>query len=552
MSWTGVTLSGSSSIQLAVRDAAGNTAAAATQAYVLDTTAPATTVSAIALSADTGESATDLITQTAAQTITATLSGALAAGEALYGSLDNGASWTQISNMVSGTAVSWTGVTLSGSSSIQLAVRDAAGNTAAAATQAYVLDTVAPVSSMLGNVFGDALVLTITSNEVGQFQLYTVSPDATAGNPLAITNGIGSETLSGQGVAGYSELVVKVSDKAGNMDTLPQHVFNGSFNSSDNITGTSGDDFMLGAAGNDTLNGGNGADTLIGGAGDDTMTGGLGADTLTGGGGADVFVYNTRDESYFSGEGTPLDAIVAFQSGTDKIRFSLSGNAVDASNFVSVGNFVDGKDSPLAFSVADNALYVSATGTALNNTTAGAYVVSSLSTIAAGDLEFVITGTGDADVLKGGVGKDTITGGAGADTLTGGAGADHFKYGAVSEFGDTIMDFGTGSDVLNLSGAAVFGGFFVESGVTAGSDFSTKNVFIFSGAAGAAVDINTVATQIANDNSVNATGGLIILKEDTSGQVEVWYSADMQNNGSKTLVATLVGVDITTATFNLA
>ena len=99
---------------------------------------------------------------------------------------------------------------------------------------------------------------------------------------------------------------------------------------------------------------------------------------------------------------------------------------------------------------------------------------------------------------------------------------------------------------------AFFGGFFVESGVTAGSDFSTKNVFIFSGAAGAAVDINTVATQIANDNSVNATGGLIILKEDTSGQVEVWYSADMQNNGSKTLVATLVGVDITTATFNLA
>lgn len=136
--------------------------------------------------------------------------------------------------------------------------------------------------------------------------------------------------------------------------------------------------------------------------------------------------------------------------------------------------------------------------------------------------------------------------------MAGGNGADYFKYTSTTEFGDTIQDFGTGADVLNLSLTAAFGGFFTQSGVTTGSDYGTNNVFIFSGNAGAAVDIDIVATEIANDASVNATAGLIILKEDTSNQVEVWYTADMKNDGVKTLVATLVGVDITTANFNLA
>ena len=144
-----------------------------------------------------------------------------------------------------------------------------------------------------------------------------------------------------------------------------------------------------------------------------------------------------------------------------------------------------------------------------------------------------------------------LSGSALADTLAGGTGADTFKYTATSEFGDTIMDFSIG-DTLHLSGAATFGGFFTQAGITAGSDYSTSNVFIFSGGGGAAVDINAVATGIANDASVNATAGLIILKELTSDQVEVWFCADMKNNGAKQMIATLVGVDITTTAFNLA
>lgn len=226
--------------------------------------------------------------------------------------------------------------------------------------------------------------------------------------------------------------------------------------------------YIFGGAGNDTLKGGAGNDVIVGGAGNDTITGGGGADQLTGGAGADVFIYTTRDESYYAGAGTPLDTIVDFATGTDKIRFSLSGSTVDASSFATVGNFVDGKNHSVAYSTVDKALYVSATGTSLNNTTAGAYVVSSANTIAAGDLEFVITGTAGDDVLKGGVGNDTISGGAGADTLTGGAGVDTFAFAAGDSTlanMDTITDYRAAGgnnagapDLIDLTGVTAVTG----------------------------------------------------------------------------------------------
>ena len=75
LTWTGITLSGSDTIKLKVTDSAGNDGSVAGHAYVLDTTAPAVIFSAMALSADTGTSSSDFVTDTAAQTLTATLSG---------------------------------------------------------------------------------------------------------------------------------------------------------------------------------------------------------------------------------------------------------------------------------------------------------------------------------------------------------------------------------------------------------------------------------------------------------------------------------------------
>ena len=54
---------------------------------------PAEVVSTVVFSADTGASATDFVTNAAAQTISGTLSGALAAGDVVRVSLDNGTTW---------------------------------------------------------------------------------------------------------------------------------------------------------------------------------------------------------------------------------------------------------------------------------------------------------------------------------------------------------------------------------------------------------------------------------------------------------------------------
>ena len=87
---------GAESLSVVSTDAAGNTTSTPVSLFI-DTTAPTQTVSSTSFNADTGTSGTDLNTQTAAQTITATLSGALATDDILYGSTDGGTTWTNIS-----------------------------------------------------------------------------------------------------------------------------------------------------------------------------------------------------------------------------------------------------------------------------------------------------------------------------------------------------------------------------------------------------------------------------------------------------------------------
>jgi Ca2+-binding RTX toxin-like protein len=82
--------------------------------------------------------------------------------------------------------------------------------------------------------------------------------------------------------------------------------------------------------------------------------------------------------------------------------------------------------------------------------------------ILGGDGNDQIWGGSGADRIRGGNGNDIISSGAGADTIWGGAGRDIFVYTynpGVSEMSydalggiDTIADFRSGSDKINLSG----------------------------------------------------------------------------------------------------
>ena len=172
-------------------DTAGN---AATQTSILasqDTVDPTTTISSIDISADTGSSATDFITKTAAQTITATLSAALASGETLQISVNGGSSWANDDHATAdGTSVSAAGYTLSGTSSIQMRIVDAAANDGSASSQAYTLDTTAPTLGTVGIATGgsgnsnngDTITLTFTASE--EIQTPTCSMSDADGNAL--------------------------------------------------------------------------------------------------------------------------------------------------------------------------------------------------------------------------------------------------------------------------------------------------------------------------------------------------------------------------------
>lgn len=63
----------------------------------------------------------------------------------------------------------------------------------------------------------------------------------------------------------------------------------------------------------------------------------------------------------------------------------------------------------------------------------------------------IVRGGFGVDQLSGGPGDDIISGGGGDDTLTGGAGGDTFIFGAIDLGRDTITDFDSATDTIDVS-----------------------------------------------------------------------------------------------------
>ncbi len=176
--------------------------------------APSTTVSAIHISADTGTSTTDFLTSQAAQTVTARLSAALAAGETLWASVDGGTTWTDVTAAVDGTSVSWAGATLlAGTNAIAFQVRNTAG-AGTTASQDYTLDTQVSMPTLaLSQDSGTDSSDAITSNG-------TLAITAEAGTTLAYSID-GGQTWSSSftAVEGVNNVLVRATDAAGNQAT---------------------------------------------------------------------------------------------------------------------------------------------------------------------------------------------------------------------------------------------------------------------------------------------------------------------------------------------
>lgn len=192
-----------------------------------------------------------------------------------------------------------------------------------------------------------------------------------------------------------------------------------SYDSIENLIGSSYGDSLFGDNGANVLNGGQGADTLYGRGGNDRIYGGAGNDVMIGDSGDDIY--------YVTDAG---DTVVELASmGNDTVRSSVSFNI-------------------------------------------GAQFIETL-ILTGGD---AINGTGNsqANTLQGNSAANVLDGRAGTDRLTGGFGADSFMMTtALSATNvDTITDFQVGVDKIGVDRS-----FFTQVGAAGALDPNAFGAF---------------------------------------------------------------------------
>ena len=340
-----------------------------------------------------------------------------------------------------------------------------------------------------------------------------------------------------------------------------------------------------GGSGNDSLIGGNGNDTLIAGAGADTMIGGAGIDkfridssqfrsndSIDGGtniNGVDVLELwgkGAVNDGAFAGVkaieklvivGNNLDSTLntsamsvqlgalARASGLAEIVVQDGDGAyLDLAQLTSANNVLGGTgaDSIVGFAGADtlnggsgsDTLILNATSTDLNR--AGNDQLVSIENIDASKslLGVLINLAIQSETLSinGGNFSDTITGGLAADALNGGAGADRFIYSTLTDSlagssastsGDTINDFVSVTDKIDVSAASLtaiqaVGGAGLLSGTgytAAGTSNLGADIATAIGTGGGTLLANGAA--IVNITSGTGAGNYLVLNNGTAG-----------------------------------
>ncbi|MGV1831214.1 beta strand repeat-containing protein [Agrobacterium vitis] len=238
-----------------------------------------------------------------------------------------------------------------------------------------------------------------------------------------LIGGSGSDTASYAG-----SVAVNVDLKTG--ITSGGDAVGDTFDSIENLTGSSNADTLTGDDGDNVINGG---------GGNDTLDGGKGADTLQAGGGSDTVTYVNSDaavnvsvsvvDGHTTGSGSGGDAQgdtyldIAYVVGSQyDDRFSGKGRAYDFAGGL-------GNDT---YEIATATITVTEAQNAGNDTVLASVnytlsdYVETLKYTGAGD--FTGTGSAQANTIVGGSGNDTLIGKAGGDVLIGGSGSDTASY----------------------------------------------------------------------------------------------------------------------------
>ncbi len=248
-----------------------------------------------------------------------------------------------------------------------------------------------------------------------------------------------------------------------------------------NIRDTKNDDLIVGNNGNDTINGGYGGnDTIDGGKGDDLLsadysyvtkrkgitttfnaTTNIGSITV----GTNGVSYKNIDRLDITG--TAYDDLIVGSNGNDTLSGGYGGNdTIDGSKGDDVLS-----SNYYSFSTEGITSTFNAT-TNIGSITRGTYQVSykNIERLNIRDTENddLIVGSNGNDTINGGYGgNDTIFGGAGNDSLIGGA-SDTLAFNSFNEGVDSIDDFNTTNELIQVS-AAGFGG-----GLSSGTLETTK------------------------------------------------------------------------------
>ncbi|MDE0023201.1 MAG: calcium-binding protein [Spirochaetaceae bacterium] len=298
----------------------------------------------------------------------------------------------------------------------------------------------------------------------------------------------------------------------------------------DTLSGGGGRDIIRGGSGADTIDGGAGADLLIGGSGDDDITGGeggdfilggAGADTIDGGAGADIIVGGSGDDTLTGGAGADIfafgpgdgnDTITDFNKDEDTINLSMFGADLSYSD-LTITATTDGTGTIIT---------VPGNGEDDDGTTITLQGVTSTDVT---ESMFEFSNAGD-DTITGTAADEIITGGSGDDTMSGGGGSDTFVF-APGDGDDTITDFSTSDDKIDLT---AFGEDVSYSDLTiAATTDGTGTVITLPGEDGGTITLQGVtSTDLTADQFVFASavtrGTLFVGSEADSGFTGTGFS----------------------------
>jgi len=231
----------------------------------------------------------------------------------------------------------------------------------------------------------------------------------------------------------------------------------------DVVSGNRGHDKLFGKAGADTLDGGSQNDLLHGGTGSDLLLGDYGRDTLVGGGDDDIlFGGNGNDSLLGSGGrdvvvlgGKPEDYDITLAHNWDLTVTNLNSGDTDRLNLVEAIYF-QGSDALYNISRStgettyvkpwhEKELYEELRTLELEQIAQSSTLTEAGTlTMLGSNANDVLTGTNDADIIKGLKGNDVIRGKDGDDLLIGNEGRDRMR----GDDGDDMMLGGNGRDVI--------------------------------------------------------------------------------------------------------